>query len=56
VSTHNWTAQQRVVHGEPLAESLPREITEAQRIVLVTTRSLAASALVADAAGVIGKL
>ncbi|MCX7372174.1 MAG: iron-containing alcohol dehydrogenase [Alphaproteobacteria bacterium] len=54
MSTHNWTAQQRVVHGEPLAESLPREITEALRIVLVTTRSLADSALVAEAGRVIG--
>ncbi len=51
---HVWTAQQRVRHGVSLTESLPLEIAGAQRIVLVTTRSLAAGALAASAKRVIG--
>ena len=54
MNTHSWTAQQRVVHGAPIAESLPREIEQAARIVLVTTRSLTDSALVGQAARIIG--
>ncbi len=52
--THTWTAQQRVRYGMPIAESLPPEIAAAERIVLVTTRSLSNSALVEDAARIIG--
>ena len=46
-SLHQWPAQGRVYHGASLAEALPREIADAARVVLVTTRSLANGALVA---------
>jgi len=51
---HQWPAQGRVHHGVPLAEALPREIAEARRIILVTTRSLAGGALVATATKAVG--
>lgn len=51
---HQWPAQGRVHHGAPLAEALPREIADAARVVLVTTRSLARGALVAAARDAIG--
>lgn len=52
---HQWPAQGRVHHASPLAEALPREIADAARIVLVTTRSLAGGALVAAATAAIGE-
>jgi maleylacetate reductase len=51
---HQWPAQGRVHHGAALAEALPREVADASRIVLVTTRSLAGGALAASAAEAIG--
>lgn len=51
---HQWPAQGRVHHGAALAETLPREIADASRVVLVTTRSLAKGALVAAATAAIG--
>jgi maleylacetate reductase len=51
---HQWPAQGRVHHGAALAEALPREIADAARVVLVTTRSLAGGDLVATATEAIG--
>ncbi len=51
---HQWPAQGRVHHGPSLTEALPREVSDAARIVLVTTRSLAGGALVASAKAAIG--
>ena len=51
---HQWPAQGRVHHGAPVAEALPREVADATRIVLVTTRSLAEGALVRVAKDAIG--
>jgi maleylacetate reductase len=51
---HLWPAQGRVHHGVALAEALPREITAAARVVLVSPRSLAGGPLVAEAQAVIG--
>lgn len=51
---HRWPAQERVRHGAPLAEALPPEIADARRVVLVTTRSLAGSRIVAEAHRAIG--
>lgn len=53
-SLHQWPAQGRVHHGAALADVLPREVSDAARIVLVTTRSLASGALAARAAEAIG--
>ena len=52
---HQWPAQGRVHHGAALADALPREVADAARIVLVTTRSLAGGALVAAATAAIGE-
>ncbi len=51
---HQWPAQERVLLGTPLAESLPVEIEDHARVVLVTTRSLAQSAIAEAARGAIG--
>lgn len=51
---HQWPAQGRVHHGAALAETLPREVADAARVVLVTTRSLSGGALAAAAAEAIG--
>lgn len=51
---HQWPAQGRVHHGAALAEALPREVADAARVVLVTTRSLAGGALAAAAKAAIG--
>ncbi len=53
---HRWPAQERVRHGAPLAEALPPELEGARRVVLVTTRSLAESRIVAAAKDAIGPL
>jgi maleylacetate reductase len=51
---HQWPAQGRVHHSAALAETLPREVADAARVVLVTTRSLAGGALAASAQAAIG--
>lgn len=51
---HSWTAQQRVRHGTPVAQALPPELAQAGRVVLVTTRSLGGSKLLAAAKDAIG--
>ena len=51
---HQWPAQQRVHHGAPLAEALPAEVAGSERVVLVTTRSLKDSPLLAAARAAIG--
>lgn len=51
---HQWPAQGRVHHGAPIADALPREVADAARVVLVTTRSLAQGALVTAAKAAIG--
>lgn len=51
---HQWPAQGRVHHGAALAEALPREVANAARIILVTTRSLAEGSLVRAAKTVLG--
>ncbi len=51
---HRWPAQQRVRHGGPVAEMLPPEIEGCTRVVLVTTRSLANSAIAAVTRAAIG--
>ncbi|MES2714099.1 MAG: iron-containing alcohol dehydrogenase [Pseudomonadota bacterium] len=51
---HQWPAQGRVHHGATIAEVLPREVADAQRVILVTTRSLAQGALVQAAKAAIG--
>ncbi|MBX9699021.1 MAG: iron-containing alcohol dehydrogenase, partial [Acetobacteraceae bacterium] len=53
-SIHRWPAQQRVRHGGSVAEMLPPEIEGCERIVLVTTRSLADSAIAAATRAAIG--
>jgi maleylacetate reductase len=53
-SLHQWPAQGRVYHGAALSEALPREIADAARVVLVTTRSLAGGALAGLARHAIG--
>ena len=52
---HQWPAQGRVHHGVALAQALPREISEARRVVLVMPRSLAGGALATRVAAVIGE-
>jgi len=51
---HQWPAQGRVHHSAPLTEALPREVADAARVVLATTRSLAQGALVTAAREAIG--
>ena len=51
-----WTAQERVIHGKPVAEAVPAEIerTGAKRVLLLTTRSLAESRLLREVASSLG--
>lgn len=51
---HSWPAQQRVRHGRPVAAALPPELEGIDRVVLVTTRSLAASRIAAATRAAIG--
>ncbi len=51
---HRWPAQQRVRHGASVAEMLPPEIADATRVLLVTTRSLANSAIAQATRAAIG--
>ncbi|WP_043338585.1 iron-containing alcohol dehydrogenase [Belnapia moabensis] len=54
MTLHAWPAQQRVRHGEPVARALPPEIEDCERVVLVTTRSLARSRIAEATRGAIG--
>ena len=54
--TVQWSAQERVVHGKPAAEAVRAEIERvgAQRVLLLTTRSLNDSALIRDLTSALG--
>ena len=54
--TVQWTAQERVVHGKPVAEAVPAEIERigARRVLLTTTRSLVDSRLVREVTSALG--
>jgi maleylacetate reductase len=47
--THHWPAQERVIYGKPVVEALAEELarTDAQRVFVMTTRSISNGALVA---------
>jgi maleylacetate reductase len=51
-----WTAQERVIHGEPAAEAVRAEIERigAKRVLLLTTRSLVESRLVREVSSALG--
>ncbi|MCA3306139.1 MAG: iron-containing alcohol dehydrogenase [Roseomonas sp.] len=51
---HQWPAQARVYHDVAVAEALPGEVGGAQRIALVTTRSLAGSRIAAAVRDALG--
>ena len=51
---HQWPAQARVYHDVSVAEALPGEVGGAQRIALVTTRSLAGSRIAAAVRDALG--
>ena len=51
---HQWPAQARVYHDVAVAEALPNEVGGAQRIALVTTRSLAGSRIAAAVRDALG--
>ena len=55
--TVQWTAQERVIHGKPVAEAVPAEIDRlgVKRVLLLTTRSLAQSRLVREVASALGE-
>jgi maleylacetate reductase len=54
--TVQWTAQERVVHGRPVAEAVPAEIERigAKRVLLTTTQSLTNSRLIRDVTSALG--
>jgi maleylacetate reductase len=54
--TVQWTAQERVIHGKPVAEAVPAEIERvgARRVLLLTTRSLTESRLVRELTSALG--
>lgn len=54
--TVQWTAQERVVHGKPAAETVPAEIERigATRVLLLTTQSLTNSRLIRDVTSALG--
>src|SRR5687768_14992181 len=54
--TVQWTAQERVIHGTPAAEAVRAEIERlgARRVLLLTTRSLTDSRLVAEVTSALG--
>jgi maleylacetate reductase len=54
--TVEWTAQERVIHGKPVAEAVPAEIERigAKRVLLLTTRSLTESRLVREVTSALG--
>jgi maleylacetate reductase len=51
---HQWPAQARVYHDVSVAEALPAEVAGAERIALVTTRSLAGSRIAATVREALG--
>lgn len=54
--TVEWTAQERVIHGEPAAQAVRAEIERigAKRVLLLTTRSLTESRLVREVSSALG--
>ena len=54
--THHWNAQQRVVYGKAAAQAVEEEVQAAgaQRVLVATTRSLSAGALVAGVIDALG--
>ena len=54
--TVQWTAQERVIHGERAAEAVPAEIERlgARRVLITTTRSLTGSRLVREVTSALG--
>ena len=52
-----WTAQERVVHGQPAAQAVRAEIERigARRVLLLTTRSLENGRLIKDVASALGE-
>ncbi|HET7160106.1 MAG TPA: iron-containing alcohol dehydrogenase, partial [Burkholderiales bacterium] len=54
--TVQWTAQERVMHGKPAADAVRAEIERigAQRVLLLTTRSLNDGALIRDLTSALG--
>jgi maleylacetate reductase len=55
-ATVQWSAQERVIHGKPVAEAVPAEIERigAKRVLLLTTRSLTNSKLVREVTSALG--
>jgi len=51
---HQWPAQARVYHDVAVVEALPGEVGGAQRVALVTTRSLAGSRIAAAVRDALG--
>ena len=51
---HQWPAQARVYHDVAVVEALPGEVGGAQRVALVTTRSLAGSRIAAAVRDTLG--
>jgi maleylacetate reductase len=51
-----WTAQERVIHGKPAAQAVREEMERlgVERVLLLTTRSLADSRLIRDVAAALG--
>jgi maleylacetate reductase len=51
-----WTTQERVIHGKPVAEAVPAEIERvgAKRVLLLTTQSLTNSRLVREVTSALG--
>ena len=54
--TVHWTAQERVIHGKPVAEALREEIERlgAKRVLLLTTRSLTNGKLIRAVTSALG--
>jgi maleylacetate reductase len=55
-ATVQWTAQERVIHGQRAADAVPAEIERigAKRVLVTTTRSLAESRLVREVTSALG--
>ncbi len=56
VATHQYPLMERVLHGQPVAEVLPREVERAgaRRVFVVSTASLADSSVLADVVASLG--
>lgn len=54
--TVQWTAQERVTHGKPVAEAVPAEMDRlgVKRVLLLTTQSLKESRLIRDVSAALG--